>query len=161
MKEFKSFDAFSKQISKVTSQYKTKEVGALNIIGALVEKKSKSLIGHLQEGGGSLKSWDPLAESTIKDKERLGYVYNDEYNPLYRTGELKDSIKHVVNPSKRAVFVGSPSEIAEYQELGTHNIPARSFLALAMFKEKHQIEYLLGLFLLNWIADIKKPLKSK
>lgn len=161
MKEFSSLDAFSKHLTKVVEQYPRREKTALNFIGDHLVEKSKEKIGHLQSGDGKFSSWKELADSTKKDKERKGYVFNDEYNPLYRTGELKESIDHSVNQSRHVLYVGSPLDIMLYQEIGTKTIPARSVLGLTMFKEKEQIQYILGLFLYNWIINTNNRLGKR
>lgn len=161
MKEFRNFEAFSKHIEKVVSQYKEREFKALNQVGSYLKEKAKDKIGHLQEGAGSFATWAELAESTKATKEKKGYVFNSDYNPLYQTGELKKSISHIVNRAKHEVYVGSPLDIALYQEEGTTRIPARSFLGLTFFKEKTQIQYMLGQFLLNWITNNRSILKRK
>lgn len=164
MKEFANLGAFSKQLEKVTAQYTNREHKALDFIGQRIEDKAKEAIGHLQAGGGGFQSWPELAEATKTDKEKKGFVFNEQYNPLYRTGELKESIHHVVavlNSEFGRVFVGSPLDIALFQEMGTKTIPARSFLGLTMFKEKEQIQYILGLFLHNWIINTYASLRIK
>jgi hypothetical protein len=164
MKEFASLDTFSKHLGKMIGNYQNHEHKALDFIGKHIEEKAKETIGHLQIGAGDFESWPELAESTKKDKEAKGYVFNEEYNPLYRTGELKESINHVVavlNKELGQVFIGSPLDIALYQEMGTNRIPARSFLGLTMFKEKEQIEFILGLFLYNWIINTYATLRIK
>jgi hypothetical protein len=45
--------------------------------------------------------------------------------------------------------VGSTSEIAVYQELGTEKIPPRPFLGPAAFKNKDRIEAMLGQAVVN------------
>ena len=158
MKVFNSFDAFSDQIGKLSAKYKEKEFAALNFVGSVLEEEAKHKIGHLQHGAGPFENWKELAESTKLDKARKGYVFNADYNPLYRTGDLKDSIHHVVNPATSDLYVGSSDEIAIFQEFGTKNIPARSFLGLTLFKEKAEIQFILGLFMLYWIIDSSKKL---
>ncbi len=159
MKEFANFDAFAKHIQKVTSIHDEKEFKALNFVGKILEEESKKKIGHLQNGAGPFPSWAELAESTKTDKERKGYVFNADYNPLFRDGELKNSIHHVVNRSMRTLYVGSDSDIGLFQEMGTKRIPARSFLGLTLFKAKNEIQYVMGMFLFNWITDQSAPLK--
>src|SRR5258706_16416082 len=83
----------------------------------IVQKKAKAAIGKEHE------LWAPLAESTIRDKAAHGYKTPA---PLLRTGELRDSIEYTVSGNQGAV--GSNSDIAVYQELGTVKIPPRSFL---------------------------------
>ena len=163
MKEFQSLEAFSNQLKSVIRKHHVREHKALDFIGKHIETEAKKTIGHLQDGAGEFETWPELAESTKVDKEKKGYVFNEDYNPLYRTGELKKSIHHVVEigGDNGRVYIGSDLDIALFQELGTKNIPARSFLGLTLFKEKHQIQYLLGLFLYNWIIDTYATLRIK
>jgi hypothetical protein len=161
MKNFNNFQKFSEHLKKVVAQHAVKEFKALSFIGKFLSTEAKYRIGHLQIGGGKFQSWPDLAESTKIDKLRLGFVFNSEYNPLYRTGELKDSIGYVVNKAKKAVYIGSPSDIALYQEMGTDHIPARSFLGLTMYKEKHQIEFMLQQFLINWMSGKNSVFKRR
>ncbi len=163
MKEF-SLDAFSKHLAKLVEQFPERQKQALNFIGKHLADKSKETIGHLQKGAGDFPGWPELADSTKLDKEKKGYVFNDEYNPLYREGDLKDSIHHVVhvmNADQANLYVGSPLDIALYQEMGTSKIPARSFLGLTMFKQKEQIQFILGSFLFNWITGTYATLRIK
>jgi hypothetical protein len=51
----------------------------------------------------------------------------DHSAPWIRTGELRDSIGRDVDGT--IAIVGSSSDVAVDQELGTHTIPPRSFLA--------------------------------
>jgi hypothetical protein len=69
--------------------------------------------------------WPQLAESTQRERERLGFAANE---PLLRTGDLRESIEYTVLPREAAVEIGSNDKIAVYQELGTSRIPPRSFL---------------------------------
>lgn len=152
MKAF-TLDAFSKHLEKVITQYPKRELEALTFLGKSLEEEAKYKIGHLQEGAGPFVDWAELAESTIQDKIRKGYNFNSEYNPLFRTGELRDSIHYVINVPQHKLILGSDSEIMVYQELGTAHIPPRSVLGLTMFKAKYEIEYVLTLFLKSWILN--------
>lgn len=60
---------------------------ALEKIGALVRDTAKSYFPK----GPPIGSWPPLAQSTIKEKERLGY---GKAGTLVRTGKLRDSIRY-------------------------------------------------------------------
>jgi len=159
MKTFASFEKFSKHLEKVVNDYNKREIAALNFIGKELEKHAKDKIGHLQEGGGPFATWAQLAKSTKLDKEKQGYVFNADYNPLYRTGVLKNSISHVVNKSNHTVFLGSDSEIMVYQELGTHFIPPRSVLGLTMFQSKAYIGKILGKMMVDWISNNRMTFK--
>lgn len=92
--------------------------------GLLVEKAAKAAIGHYGDN-----NWQQLAESTQADRSRKGFAPND---PLLRTGEMRDSISHHV--SGHIVTVGSDSNKAMWQELGTNRIPPRPFIVPAMHK---------------------------
>ena len=159
-KEFKTLTAFAKHMTKVMEKYPRKEMQAAEFLGKVLEAEAKDKIGHLQEGGGPFSEWKELAEATKTDKERLGFVYNHEYNPLYRTGDLKKSIHHVFNPASHNLYLGSDSEIMIYQELGTvRGIPPRSVLGLTMYQAKADINYIMGNMLVSWIAD--KPISKR
>jgi HK97 gp10 family phage protein len=142
MKTFKGFKSFAKELQKIA----VKEVVLLQVgldkVGKLVEKSAKAEIGHLQPAVGPFPKWDELAESTKADKVKKGYWFNDDYNPLLRTGELHDSISHQVKPLE--VQIGSTSDIMVYQEFGTGKIPARPVLGPAAFKNKEKIRAILG-----------------
>jgi phage gpG-like protein len=87
----------------------------------LLQKKAKEKFGEYQPEAGPFVAWAELAESTKQDRERQGYP-DDE--PLLRSGDLRDSVQREVHNSEG--FVGSNSDVAVYQELGTKNMPPRS-----------------------------------
>jgi len=94
----------------------------------IVQKKAKAAIGKEHE------EWAPLAESTIADKQKLGFPTP---KPLLRTGELRDSIRYTVNGNEGAV--GSDLDRAVWQELGTSKIPPRSFLVSSAISSEDKI----------------------
>ncbi len=98
------------------------EIG-LDKVGELASTMAAAYIGEYQPG------WPALAESTITSKAAAGFAVPA---PLLRTGEMRDSIKHEVDPILLEVVVGSNDKTALWQELGTVHIPPRSFLGLAM-----------------------------
>ena len=106
--------------------------------GKLVADEARSEIAQYQSAAGPFKEWAPLADSTMEEKTRLGYAPPD--NPLLRMGDLRDSIGHQVteHAGSPAVVVGSTSPIAVYQELGSRRMPARSFLAGALFRKRDE-----------------------
>jgi phage gpG-like protein len=93
------------------------EIG-LDKVGELASTMAAAYIGHYQP------NWPRLAESTLKNKSAD--------TPLLETGEMRDSIRHEVDPLELEVVVGSADPKALWQELGTSRIPPRSFLGLAM-----------------------------
>lgn len=115
----------------------------LEACAIVIKEKAKNEIGHLQRGAGPFPDWRPLAESTTTEKERLGYGNaSNDWQPLLRTGELRDSIQYEV--SSFEAIIGSKSPIMAYQELGTRSIPPRSVLGLAAYKSHKAIFEILG-----------------
>jgi hypothetical protein len=112
---------------------------ALEKVGKLVEKRAKAKIGEYQDEAGPFVGWAELADSTKSDRVNEGFP---EDEPLLRTGQMRDSIEHVVIDSE--VQVGSDSDIAVYQELGTSRIPPRSFLGGAVADELPAIIDIIG-----------------
>lgn len=156
-KAFKSLTAFAKHLqNNVIPKYERREHDVLTVIGLFLEKDSKSIIGHLQHGlgGAGYGAWEPLAEATQREKERLGYgSASNDWQPLLRTGELRDSISYSVQLHQ--VHIGSDSEIMVWQELGTMRIPPRPVLGLAMYRNKVKLEKALCNFVVSWITDTR------
>jgi hypothetical protein len=111
--------ALSAQIKTVRPRL---EIG-LDQVGELASTMAAAYIGTYQQ------SWPQLAESTIKSKAAAGFAVPA---PLLETGEMRDSIRHEVDPILLELVVGSNDLRALWQELGTSRIPPRSFLGLAM-----------------------------
>jgi phage gpG-like protein len=94
----------------------------------MVEKEAKRAIGTY------LFDWEPLKPETVAHK-----AGGD--TPLLETGELRDSIGHVVGREGAEVvgYVGTNDPVAKYHELGTRTIPPRSFLGEAAMRQEHKI----------------------
>jgi len=94
----------------------------------MVEKEAKTAIGTYRF------DWPPLQPETVARKARGD-------TPLLETGELRDSIEHVVGREGAEVvgYVGTNDPIAKYHELGTRTIPPRSFLGEAAMRKEHKI----------------------
>jgi len=112
----------------------------LKAVAKKIEKTAKGEIGNYQKEKGQFPEWAELADSTIAEKERLGYALPD--NPLLRTGALRDSITSEVKGLE--AVVGSKSEIAAYHEFGTSKMPMRPFIGPAAFTNKAVIKKILG-----------------
>jgi len=78
----------------------------------IIEDDAKDAIGTYRYG------WPPLGPAAVAK-------HGD--TPLLDTGAMRDSIKHTVE-SAHVGYVGTNSEYAKYQELGTSKIPPRPFL---------------------------------
>ena len=124
----------------------------------LVKKAAKDEIGHLQPAVGEYPAWPELKESTKRDKERKGYVFNDEYNPLLREGDLRDSYDYQVKGFE--ALIGSPSDIALFHEEGTAKMAARPVLGPAAFTSKAKIKVILGEYVVSTITNTKPNIKK-
>lgn len=151
MKIFEDFNSFSRHIERVVVSYTNYIEKLAHFLGESIEKSAKEKIGYLQIGADEFESWEPLAESTIADKERQGYLFKADGNPLYRTGELKESISFVFNAISQILYVGSTSDIMVYQEFGTVHIPPRSVLGLTLYKSITFILISMRYFMLDWL----------
>ena len=112
---------------------------ALERAAKVIEAEAKAEIGEYQGAAGPFAAWAPLADATKKDRVAQGYSEDD---PLLRTGGLRDSISHAV--ARDEAVIGSNSEIAVYQELGTATIPPRSFLGGAAVRKTAEVVKILG-----------------
>lgn len=113
---------------------------------AKVAKDAEAMIGTERP------EWAALAESTVEEKTKLGYIGQvSGTDPLLRTGELRGSIEADAERRGNIIegVVGSNSKVALYQEVGTSRIPARPFLASAMIQSQHIMEESLGMFMVK------------
>lgn len=135
---FEQYAEFLAQSARTSAVLKT---AALARLGDHAQQLAVHYIGHEMPG------WAPLSEGTmegfrhpygfwIKGKRELGYTGQESAtDPLLRTGAMRDSIR--AESDERSMVVGADSQVAVWQELGTHNpltgdIPPRPFLAMAL-----------------------------
>ncbi len=130
-KDIAGFVAFAGGLG-VTVEHANRHI--LEISAKAIEDEAKRVIGTYDY------DWKQLSPATQADRVRQGFPANE---PLLRTGELRDSIEHKIIDDHHAE-VGSNSDIAVYQELGTANIPPRSFLAQAAMHKEKQIRKIAG-----------------
>ncbi len=122
-----SLEGFAAVLLKLAATSEAEQRG-LEKAAVIVETEAKRVIGTYDYG------WPALAESTLARKAAN--------TPLLETGEMRASIKHQVAP--RAANIGSNSDIAVYQELGTATIPARSFLGGAAAHKGKEVADAIG-----------------
>lgn len=106
----------------------------LEVACRAVEQEAKSELGHYQQGAGPFATWEPLAPSTIAKK--------GADDPLLETGALKASITHEVHGDTGEVGTDDPK--AQWLELGTSQMPPRSFLGLAAYRLSDKIAEMVG-----------------
>lgn len=112
---------------------------ALEKAAKVVKKRARAKLGEYQDQAGPFVGWADLAESTKSDRVAQGFP---EDEPLLRTGAMRDSIEQTVADGEAQV--GSNSDIAVYQELGTERIPPRSFLGGAAAESVDEIIQIVG-----------------
>lgn len=154
MKEFNSFGRFGAHLAKLAligeevSHHITEE-GA-----KIIEKDAKARLGEYQGYAGPFNAWAELADSTKADRVAKGFPENE---PELRIGEMRDSIE--ISAKGNEAAVGSASEIAMYQELGTEKMPPRPSLGPAAFESKRPIGEMGARTLAAWISGLgwKRP----
>ena len=103
-----------------------------------IRDQARAMIGTEDE------AWPALADATIAEKERLGYVGSvSATDPLLRTGELRDSIEVRRVDAERAI-VASDDPVLAYQEFGTARIPPRPVIGAVLLRSKAKLESLIG-----------------
>ncbi len=134
-----TLDAFLRHVAGLPAAVSRAERVGLREAAETIADAARAKIGEYQGASGPFPAWRQLAESTQEDRARKGYTPND---PLLRTGEMRASIKTAVGADSAAV--GSNSEIAVYQELGTKTIPPRPFLGPAGFENAEKVAHDIG-----------------
>lgn len=85
------------------------------------------------EGDTFMDRWAPLAESTLKQKARLGYT-----QPLVRTGWLRDTSWWDFSYSY--AVIGYAADYASYLHGGTERMPARRLLPTQDWGKQRGVE---------------------
>jgi len=134
-----SLTGFAALLASVPGRIEAEQHRALERAAKLVEAEAKRSIGHYQNAAGPFEAWARLAPATQADRVAQGYPADE---PLLRDGHLRESIHHAVEGDK--AVVGSDSEIAVYQELGTGRVPPRSFLGGAAVRKAEEVARILG-----------------
>jgi phage gpG-like protein len=117
---------FASMLQKASEELDDHLHEALDRVAEHIERDAKGRIGHYNGAVGPFAAWAPLAPSTVQDRASKGYAPDE---PLLRTGDLRESIGKEVRQDEATI--GSDSEVAVAQELGTSKIPPRSFLGAA------------------------------
>jgi hypothetical protein len=138
-KDFKSFGALASHLAAIQLGEAIALHKGLELAAKRIEATAKNKIGEYQDGVGPFVAWADLADSTEKEKERLGYPLDA---PLLRNGDLRESIGHEVGPLE--AIVGSTEDVMVYQEMGTEHIPPRPVLGPAAIENEEEIVTLVG-----------------
>lgn len=142
-----TLDGFIRRMVAARSALPAAETRGLRRGAELIAREAKDLIGTEYAG------WVALADSTIAEKQRLGYAgHVSATDPLLRTGELRASIQ--VSAHGYEANVGTNDPVAEYQEFGTGRIPARPFMAPAAYRAGAHAARAAGLEVAHVIAGL-------
>jgi phage gpG-like protein len=169
MKEFGSIGAFVREMTTNAAATVVAERSALRDGAEMIQHEAKAEIGIDQDQPiGPFPSWDPLSDATlygfhhaagfwIPGKVDLGYSPPD--NSLLREGDLQDSIEVTVREGEAEI--GSNSDIAIYQELGTpdalYPIPPRSFLGRGAATVEHKVVDAMVSQVVMVLAGVARP----
>ncbi len=126
--KFSSLGGFAAHLLTIEADLELAQEVCVEKACRMVEKEAKTAIGTYRF------DWTPLKPETVARKARGD-------TPLLETGELRDSIEHVVGREGTEVvgYVGTNDPVAKYHELGTRTIPPRSFLGEAAMRQEHKI----------------------
>lgn len=128
MRSFGTIDAFLQHLATLPAAVAAAERHGMEAAGASLVTGAQGMIGE------EIAQWAALAASTVEEKSRLGYTGRvSATDPLYRTGELRLSIKFSVAPG--TLTLGTNDPIAAFQEFGTARIPPRPFIGATMFRD--------------------------
>jgi len=136
MREFHDMGAFAQHLLTLAVAQHEADKNTLERGARMIEARAKAKIGEYQQQVGPFIAWPELAESTKADRAAQGYP---EDEPLLRTGEIRDSIGHVLAMDSMEAQIGSNDDKAVWQELGTQHIPPRSFLGGAAAEKAPEI----------------------
>jgi HK97 gp10 family phage protein len=139
MREFGSLAAFASHLVTLQATVALEAHKGLKEVAEAITKTAKGEIGSYQQAIGPFPAWAQLAGATVADRVAKGYTPDD---PLLRDGKMRDSISNGV--SGHEAVIGSDSNIAVYQELGTDKIPPRPFLGPAVIHNHEAIKRILG-----------------
>lgn len=145
-------DSFAEHLLTLVASESIAMHEGLKIIAEKIEKTAKSEIGHYNKSYGNFPAWALLTESTISDKEKLGYAPPD--NPLFRTGDLQASISHTVKDFE--AIIGSIDQVMFYHEFGTSKMAMRPVLGPAVYRNKKSIQAILGAAVVSGFYGIEK-----
>jgi phage gpG-like protein len=121
--------AFAARLVAVNAAIEHRKNEGLEKACELLEEEAKRVLGTYDYG------WPPLQPETIARK-----TTGD--SPLLETGELRDSIEHVLGHGE--AWVGSNNEKALWHEFGTSRVPPRPFFQGAINAKQTEIEEVFG-----------------
>lgn len=168
MRSFSSISSFVEFLETRREAVRIAQKDGLNAAGEMLVREAQATIGEYQDAADPFPAWPELSEATLEGgvnevgyrypgKVELGYAPPD--NPLLRTGQLRGSIEHEATEAE--VVVGTYDPVAEWQEFGTKDMPARSFIGATMFRHGHKATDLAVKFIMAALCSLPKPLDEE
>ena len=143
MKEMTILD-FLGRLSNIKHEMPKNVRAVLTKAALMIERDAKQSVGTYQDAAPPFAGWAELADSTKDDRVRKGFSENE---PELRTGALRDSYGHDVEmtgPMSGEAVIGSNSDVAVWQELGTKNMPPRTIIGGAAVRQSPKVAALIG-----------------
>jgi hypothetical protein len=151
MKDFASVSDFVRFLGTRRAAIKVEQNAGMKVAGDMLARSAKDMIGH--EG-----LWQPLADSTVEEKRRLGYAGQvSETDPLLRTGQVRDSIASTTGEA--VIVLGATDPIAKLHEDGTMHMPARPVIGPTMFREGHEAAGIVFRYVFAALTGSPRPLE--
>lgn len=110
----------------------------------VLENDAKGQIGHYQGAHGDFPAWAPLADSTEREKQRIGAPADA---PLLRHGGMYASFGHSIEGHDGVM--GSTDPTMVFHEFGTSKMPPRPVIGPAVVKQRKTVEQILGAALVH------------
>ncbi|MBV8465252.1 MAG: phage virion morphogenesis protein [Burkholderiales bacterium] len=111
--------------------------GIVEEVAAHLKERARDKIGHYQSATGPFEAWPALAESTEREKARLGYPTG---SPLLRSGGTRDSIGYSVDGDGMGATVGATDPNMATHEFGNGRVPARPVFGPLIVEEREAME---------------------
>ena len=140
VREFEDLALFAVHLASLEVAVRQEMQRGLKRALVVIENDAKAQIGHYQGEVGEFPAWAPLADSSEKEKDRIGAPLGA---PLLRHGGLYASFEHEVLAFDDGV-VGSTDPTLIYHEFGTEKMPPRPVLGPAVVKNRERIQQILG-----------------
>lgn len=151
---FKDFETHLR--TKVAPAIVQASKNSLPSIGQRVKREAAQSIGEYQDPIGTFPAWAPLADSTLRKKELMGWGKDgDADTPLYATGQYQQSINYNVDEGAMTVEIGTNEKQAMALELGTDHIPPRPVFGPAGLRS---VPDMLMIVAKHIVAGIKRTL---
>jgi hypothetical protein len=149
MKEFKSFAAFATHLQLLAIEGKVVKRGIVEAGAQEVQDTARGMIGFYHED----PKWPELSPEYEAAKVRAGF---EPDAPLLRTGEMRDSINHIISTDGNSATIGSDDQKLVWHELGTDRMPPRPVMGPAGVHSAPRVVHMAAASAAAWVAGTPK-----